>query len=297
MIKKGVLLAFATAVVSGVSIFTNAIIVSKTDPLVFTIVRNAAVAIFLTVMLIGAGDLRKLATLSKRQWGLLFLIGAVGGGIPFALFFTGLAKIGALNGNIIQKTLFLWVALFAVPILHERVSKIQIVGYLALFLGMFVFGGVFRVVPATGTWLIVAATICWAIENVIAKVTLKSVPTIIVSWGRMVFGLPFLLVAVGFVGKIGLLASPASYSVAPILASSILLTLYVTTWYSALSMAPATLVSSVLVFAPVVTAVLTGFMLNKAVFHQQAANLIFLSVGTILICIELILPKKQKESL
>ena len=297
MIKKGVLLAFATAVVSGVSIFTNAIIVSKTDPLVFTIVRNAAVAIFLTVMLIGAGDLRKLATLSKRQWGLLFLIGAVGGGIPFALFFTGLAKIGALNGNIIQKTLFLWVALFAVPILHERVSKIQIVGYLALFLGMFVFGGVFRVVPATGTWLIVAATICWAIENVIAKVTLKSVPTIIVSWGRMVFGLPFLLVAVGFVGKIGLLASPVSYSVAPILASSILLTLYVTTWYSALSMAPATLVSSVLVFAPVVTAVLTGFMLNKAVFHQQAANLIFLSVGTILICIELILPKKQKESL
>ncbi|HUD20095.1 MAG TPA: DMT family transporter [Patescibacteria group bacterium] len=297
MIKKGVIFAIATAVISGISIFTNAIIVSKTDPLIFTLIRNAVVAVFLMMVLVARGDIRKLGTLTKRQWGLLILIGAIGGGIPFALFFTGLAKVGALNGNIIQKTLFLWVLLLAVPILHERVSKVQVAGYLALFLGMFVFGGTFRVVPTTGTFLILAATICWAIENVIAKFALKTIPAMVVSWGRMMFGLPFLLMAVGVVGKIGLIASPASYAILPILASSLLLTLYVATWYSALSMAPVTLVSSILVFAPVVTALLTGFILNKIIFHQQAVNLLLLSVGAVLIVIELFLPKKQKESL
>ena len=191
--KKGINLAIATAVISGVSIFANSFFVSKTDPLTFTIVRNTVVALFLTAILAAFGFRQKLKNLTKKEWGKLIAIGAIGGGIPFALFFTGLSEIGALNSNIIQKTLFLWVALLAVPLLKERISKIQLVGYVSLFIGMFVVGGTIRFVSNTGTWLILSATMLWAIENVIAKVTLKTVSPIIVSWGRMVLVYHFFL--------------------------------------------------------------------------------------------------------
>ena len=292
--KKGVILSIITAVVSGCSIFANSIFVAKTDPLIFSIVRNVVVAIVLTGMVIALGQMRQLRSLTKRQWSQLIVIGIVGGGIPFALFFTGLSQVGAVNGNLIQKTLFLWVALLAVPLLHERISTIQLIGYVTLFFGMFVVGGTYPVINKTGTWLILGATILWAIENVIAKVVLKSIPSTIVSWGRMVFGLPCLLVAAVALGKIGLVTHASSIAPMPIIVSSIFLTVYVTVWYSALSRAPATLVSSVLVFAPVVTAIFGGLVLHKPV-GQQGPTLMLLTIGTILVIFERIRPVKQHE--
>ena len=293
--KKGVVLSIITAIISGCSIFANSIFVSKTDPLIFSIVRNAVVAVMLTGILVAAGKIGELRSLTKRQWGQLAIIGIVGGGIPFALFFTGLSQIGAVSGNLIQKTLFLWVAVLAVPFLHERISKIQLTGYAVLLLGMFVVGGTFTVINKTGTWLILAATILWAVENVIAKVALKNIPSAIVSWGRMVFGLPCLLAAALVFGKIGLLTHASSFALMPILVSSIFLTVYVTVWYSALSKAPATLVSSVLVFAPVVTALLGGVFLHKPVAGQQGITLMLLTVGVILVTLERFRPFTHAE--
>ena len=92
------------------------------DVLTFTIVRNICVAVILTVVLLFLGHVKSLQNLSKKEWGMLVVIGAIGGGIPFAMFFSGLSMIGAINGNILQKTLFIWVALLAVPILKERIT-------------------------------------------------------------------------------------------------------------------------------------------------------------------------------
>jgi len=291
--KKGVILSFITAVISGCSIFANALFVSKTDPLIFSFVRNAAVAIIATALLLAVGQIKSLTLLTKRQWGLLVAIGAVGGGIPFALFFMGLSKIGAVNGNIIQKTLFLWVAVLALPFLHEKLSKVQVIAYASLFIGLFVFGGTAHVAWKSGTWFVLGATVLWAIENVIAKVTLKTVHPTVVCWGRMVFGLPFLAVATIATGKLGLLAAPSSYAVTPLIVSSAFLTIYMLTWYNALSLAPATLVSSILVFAPVVTALLGQILLRKAIVGQQITNIVLLSFGTTCLILERLLPKKR----
>ncbi|OGG12033.1 hypothetical protein A2Z00_03300 [Candidatus Gottesmanbacteria bacterium RBG_13_45_10] len=293
MIKKGVALSLVTALISGIAIFSNSIFVSHADPLIFTIVRNALVALVLTGILVGMQQLEKLRSLTKKEWGLLVAIGAIGGGIPFAMFFTGLSMIGAVNGNILQKTLFLWIALLAIPILKERISKVQLLGYLALFLGMFVFGGSFRFVPAAGSYLVLGATILWAVENIIAKITLRSVSPAIVSWGRMVFGLPFLLIAVAVFGKMHMLVSPTALAPFPLVASSVLLVAYVLTWYTALSSAPATLVSSILVFAPVVTAILASGILHKGIAGQQLVSMILLTVGTLLVSTVVFKPKNQ----
>ncbi len=291
MIKKGIVLSFLTACISGISIFSNAIFVSHADPLIFSIVRNALVALLLTVILAFTKQTKLLRQLSRKQWGMLMLIGAIGGGIPFAMFFTGLSTVGAVNGNILQKSLFLWVLLLAVPVLKERISKTQLIGYIALFVGMFVFGGTYKLIPSTGAFLVLGATILWAIENVIAKISLEYIEPGVVAWGRMVFGLPFLLGAAAVFGKTPLLLQPSAYMLMPLVVSSVLLVLYVTTWYWALSKAPATVVSSVLVFAPVVTAVLGMVLFHKAFVGQQGINALLLIIGSLLVSMTKEAPK------
>lgn len=279
MYRKGIVLAILTAIISGVSIFSNGIFVTKTDPVVFALVRNVAVAILLTVLVIGTKSLKELKGLKRGEWGKLLFIGAIGGGIPFAMFFTGLSMIGAVNGNAINKTLFVWVALLAIPFLHERVSRLQMVGYGIILLGMFATSGTLTLGNNPGTWFVLGATILWAIEHVIAKVALQSIPALVVGWGRIVFGLPFLLAATLILGKGTILTQSATYTVAPILMSSILLTAYIASWYTALSKAPATLVSSILVVAPVITAVLSSVVLQKLITRQQSLQHIILTLG------------------
>jgi drug/metabolite transporter (DMT)-like permease len=254
MVKKGLLLSVVTACISGISVYANSVFVTGVDPLIFAIIRNSGVVLMLTMVLWGRKS--DLSILHRKDWLQLVVIGVIGGGIPFAMFFSGLSMIGAVNGNILHKTLFLWVALLAIPFLHERITKLQFVGYVLVFLSLFVFGGTFRLVFATGSYLVLGATLLWAVENVVAKKTLQHIPFDIVAWGRMVFGLPVLFLSALVMGKANLLVFPTSFVTAPVIISSVLLVAYVLTWYKALSQAPATLVSSVLVVAPLVTAVL-----------------------------------------
>lgn len=281
--KKGIYFSLLTASISGVSVFANSIFVTNTDPLIFALLRNALVAIMITMILWQTNRLRSLPSLTKKQWLQLVGIGAIGGGIPFALFFSGLSMIGAVNGNILHKTLFLWVALLALPILKERLTKMQLVGYAVIFLATFFIGGSFKFVPQLGSYLVLGATVLWAIENIIAKVTLRTIHPMVVSWGRMVFGLPFLLAATIVMGKTDLLWSPAIYTVTPLLVSSVLLVGYVMSWYAALSKAPATFVSSVLVIAPAITAVLGGAIIGKAITQTQILQYGVLCIGVWLI--------------
>lgn len=283
MYKKGIILAIMAAVISGVSIFSNGIFVTKTDPVVFAFVRNVVVAVILSFILWVVGGVKEIRGLGKKEWGKLLIIGAIGGGIPFAMFFTGLSMIGAVNGNAINKTLFIWVALLAVPLLHERISRMQLLGYGIVLFGMFVFGQTLTLGNNPGTWLILGATLLWAIEHVIAKVALREIAPIIVGWGRIVFGLPFLLIGVLLQGKSGQLGGLGAYMMMPLLLSSMLLTAYIVSWYTALSKAPATLVSSILIIAPVVTALLSSVILQKMITRQQGIQQIVIALGVVCI--------------
>lgn len=266
-------------IISGVSIYANGIFVSKIDPLVFALVRNFSVALILTGLLAASKKLSQLKSLTKKDWGRLVLIGVIGGGLPFALFFTGLAQIGAVNGNIIQKSLFIWVAFLAIPLLKEKVKPVQWLGCGVLFISMFLVGGTYKFTAQAGSWLVLTATILWALENIISKITLRSVSPSVLSWSRMVFGLPVLATAAILTGKLGLTASALTSVWPAVGVSAILLSVYMLIWYSALSAAPATLVSSILVAAPVVTALLGGIFQGKLPAMGQMQSLLGLSAG------------------
>jgi len=141
-ITKGIYLAILTAFISGFSNFVNKIAVASIKPpLVFTAEKNAFVGLLIIGVLIATWKWKKLKELKRREIMYLFLIGVIGGSLPFYLFFTGLSQIPAITGAIIHKSLFIWVAILAIPFLKEKISKLQILAVLLIFAANFIIGG------------------------------------------------------------------------------------------------------------------------------------------------------------
>src|SRR3990167_7268292 len=110
--KKGIIFAIITAVISGFSIFYNKLIIVKgIDPLIFNIIKNGGVALILSCFLLTITERKKIFTLKPSQWKKLLAIGFIGGFLPFVLYFEGLKSVAPTNANLIHKTLFIWVAM------------------------------------------------------------------------------------------------------------------------------------------------------------------------------------------
>ncbi len=285
-VESGIILALLTAFISGFSIFYNKLVVVKgIDPLVFNIIKNGGVALLLSSLLIGTKYVSELKKLSFPTWLKLVVIGIIGGSIPFVLFFQGLTLTSAVNANLIHKTLFIWVALLALPLLSEKLNRLQICGYLIIFASNFFLGGFNGFSLGKGELLILLATILWSLENIIAKITLIEVTSILVSWGRMFIGSLILLVIAFIPGKLILFSQLSSSQILPISGSILFLTGYVITWYAALKKAPATLVTSILVVATPITNILTVIFITNSFPQIQILNTIGTVIGIMLITI------------
>ncbi len=294
--KKGIIFAILTACISGFSIFYNKqVIVSGIDPLIFNITHNGGVALILSFIILASGRKKFLTGLKVSGWKKLFLIGLVGGSIPFMLYFEGLRSVAAVNANLIHKTLFVWVALLAIPLLGERLNVWQTTGYTLILLSNLFIGGFHGFQTNTGELLIFFATLLWSVENIIAKVALADMEADIVAWGRMFFGTIILIAASIPMQKFGLLFSlPVSYII-PLIVSTLLLTGYVITWYKALKYAPATLVTSVLVLATPITSILSSITRHQPfVMPQQIISTLLTFAGVTLITLLMSNKKKTK---
>jgi drug/metabolite transporter (DMT)-like permease len=201
---------------------------------------------------------RDLRAVDRAGWLGVGVVGVGGGGIAFLLFFTGLALASASSAAFIHKTLFVWVALLAVPLLRERLGLLQIGALATLLVGQLL------VAPPTGvTWgvgdsMIAAATLRCAAEVVLARRLLARVPAAVLGVGRLGIGLIVLGGYLVVTGRIALLADLGATQWAWAIGTGVLLAGYVATWFAALSRAPATVVSAVLVVGAPITAVLSA---------------------------------------
>ena len=276
--NKGFKLALITAGFSGVAVFLNSLTVKAVgDALVFTTIKNLGVA-----MIIGAVLLRQKINWSvvKANWPVLLAIGVIGGSLPFYLFFQGLTLTNAVTGALIHKTLIFWVALWALPFLKEKISLKQWLALGVIFGSNLVIGGLPQLQWGKGEWMILAATILWAVENIIAKITLKRVAVDVVVGARMILGSLILLVAVIASGKLGLIFKLNNTQWLMTIMSIGLLTGYVMTWYQALKAAPVTLVATVLTLATIITNVLSGIFITHSLRIELIYQTILLVAGS-----------------
>lgn len=294
--QKGIQLALITAVISGFSIFISQIFVSKMDPVVFTTLKNILVAVVLSILVFSRKTVkRNFSKLSRNDWYKLFAIGIIGGSIPFALFFTGLATVTAPGAAIIHKTLFIWIAFFAIFFLKEKLTVLQMIGYVLILWGALWISGANRLlIWGRGEYMILGATILWAIENVIAKRTLTNVSSEVVSWARMTIGSVILLGIVVTTGKTQTLMNLSGTQIQSTVVGAVLLTGYVLSWYKALTYAPATLVSVVLSLSTIITAVLTSMFISHTYPQGELISALLITSGVI--CALIVLRKPQTAS-
>ncbi len=257
--ERGVLLALGTAIISGFAVYLNAFGVKLVaDAAVYTTAKNGVAAVILVGLALALGAGREARVLDGRRRLGLCLIAIVGGSIPFVLFFTGLAMATAPTAAFIHKTLFIWVAVMAVPLLGERIGMIQIGALGVLLLGQVL------VAPPTGMgWgmgetLIAAATLLWSVEVIVAKRLLQGVSAPLLGAARMGLGVLLLLGYLAFTGRLGALGALTAEAWLWVGITGVLLAGYVATWFAALRATQATTVTSVLVLAAVVTGTLSA---------------------------------------
>jgi drug/metabolite transporter (DMT)-like permease len=280
--SAGIALAFVTACISGVSIYLNGRAVKHFgDATVYTTAKNLVAALLLVSLALFATR-RTPAVASprptRRQWLSLFTVGVIGGSVPFVLFFEGLARAEATQASFIQKTLVIWVALLAVPLLHERLGRWHYLAIALLLAGQaWLVGSAGTIAFGAGEGMILAATLLWAVEVVYVKRLIGPLSPRLLAAARMGFGAAILIAWVGVTGKMGALTGLDAAQWRWILLTGLLLTAYVATWYEALARAQAVDVTAVLVFGAVITALLAGAVDGVAV---SVAGTLAIAAGT-----------------
>ncbi|MBI3366736.1 DMT family transporter [Candidatus Roizmanbacteria bacterium] len=284
---KGILFALITSVISGFAIFYSKISVAKIDPLILATSRNLYVGIIFFLLVLFSTKLSIIKDLRRKDIFQLILIGLIGGGIPFYLFFTGLKLIGPQTGNIIHKTLFLWVTVLSVIFLKERVKPLYILSYMMVIVGTFFFLP-FKLGFGKGELFVLSATFLWAVENIIAKKVLKNVSANLVGLFRMGIGSMILLGLTFFTGKQNLLLSSNVNQLTTIIIGATILSFYVFFWYRALKYAPAGLVTLLLTFSVVVGTVLNGGFAGVRLTQKDILSTLFIGVGALIIYLKIL---------
>jgi drug/metabolite transporter (DMT)-like permease len=259
--RAGILLAVGTALISGVSVFVNSYGVSAFgNPTAFTTAKNlvAGLALVLVVAIGGRTGAGLTRPAGARQWWALVLIGVVGGSVPFVLFFEGLARASSPQAAFLHKSLVLWVALLAVMVLGERLQWAHGLAIGALVVGQVGLAGGTPASFGAPDLMILAATLLWAVEVVVAKRLLATLSSWTVAVARMTLGSVVLLVWVALQGNLAMLVSMTRAQAGWVLLTGVLLAGYVGTWFAALQRAQAVDVTAVLVLAAPLTAALNA---------------------------------------
>jgi drug/metabolite transporter (DMT)-like permease len=267
--SAGIALAFVTACISGVSIWLNGrAVVHFSDATVYTTAKNAVAGALLLLLLLvpGSHGPVSVASITRRRWPALLAVAVIGGSVPFVLFFDGLKDSQATQAAFIQKTLVVWVALLAVPLLKERFGWPHALAIGFLLGGQaWLAGKLGHVAFGKGEAMILLATLLWSVEIVFVKYLLRTIPPSVVAAARMALGTVLLLCWLALTGKLGDLTGLSAVQWRWALLTGLLLTAYVATWFAALARAQAIDVTAVLVFGALVTAILSGVIDGAAI--------------------------------
>jgi drug/metabolite transporter (DMT)-like permease len=278
-------LALAAATVSGIAVFINAYGVRAVpDAGVYTTAKNLVAAIVLIGLFAAGRSSRRPVRLTRGSMAGLFAVAVLGGSIPFVLFFEGLARASSSQTAVLQKTLVIWVALLAVPLLGERIRPVHMAAIATLVVGQAVLaGGIDRLRFGSGETLVLAATLLWSVEVVLARWLLRAVPADVLGVARMGGGVVLLLGWVAATGRWHALAGLGATGWAWVMVTGLVLAGYVALWFSALALAPAVDVTAVLVVGAVITGALNVVVRGTALDVATGIGLATVAAGTALV--------------
>ena len=290
--RKGILLATATAVISGLAVFVNGYGVRAwaevADATTYTTLKNLMAALLIGVV---AGVLLRRDSVekpsipkSRRQRWMLASIAVLGGSVPFVLFFEGLAAATSAQAAFLHKTLIIWVGILALVFLRERIGWPQVAAIGLLVWGQIALLGLGQQVGfGRGELMILGATLMWSVEVIVAKKVLSEVCWSTVALARMVGGSLVLVLWVLIRGVSVQWTALTSTHFMWIVVTGIFLAAYVLSWFAALSRAPAVDVTAVLVAGALITAFLQTNVRGVAMPNPLGLTLISAGVALVVL--------------
>ena len=291
--RLGLLLALAAASISGIAVYVNGLAVSHfPSPTSYTTTKNLLAG----ALLVGASMVfanRASTSVSSIRSGFrhhgwaLATVAVLGGAIPFVLFFEGLARATSTDAAFIHKTLVVWAAVLAAVILRERLTPINVAAIALLVAGhVTLAGGVGSLRFSSGELMILAATLCWAIELVVVKRLLAELPPGTIAAVRVGGGSVLLVGWMAASGTLGELVGLSASQWLWVATTSTILATFVTVWFQALARARVIDVTSVLVLGAVVTGLLS-WAAGGSINGQLAGNVLILIGVAIVVAHEL----------
>ena len=228
-----------------------------------------------------------LTSLKKNFWLIAFI------GIIFSinqlLFFVGYRLAGAINGSLTQKTSVFFGLLFGFLLLKEKISKIQIVFSIVLFLGLLIAitqGSLnfltFNTDVLIGVLIVLLITALWMFGHTMTKQLFSRndfTPTQMVFIRNMLSGVVLIITYFTFSPvDLSVFFNPYNQFFFIIMGTVYGLGLFC--WYKTLSYLDVSNATIVLSPTPIVTAIFATFILGEffTPFHLIGAALVILSI-------------------
>lgn len=283
--RDGLLLALAAALISGVAVYLNGEAVRRfPSPTVYTTGKNLLAGIVLVSIAIGVRSSGRFPSAAatrltaRQRWGLV-VVAALGGAIPFVLFFEGLARATSSDAAFLHKTLVVWVAILAVTVLGERVTALHVAAVAALMAGQVAIAdGVGSLRPGVGEAMILTATICWAIELIIVKRLVVDIAPPTVGAARIGGGSVLLVAWLALTGRLSELVGLSGSQWAWLVLTGTILSAFVSVWFAAVARAQVVDVAAVLVPGAVITG-LIGLAVGGTVAPIQAVGWLLMVIA------------------
>lgn len=288
----GIKLALLAALISGLANFLNKeIIIVGINPVALTALKNGLVGLAFVGMTLPLIRARKL---QKTDWLKFIAVAVIGGSIPFILFFKGLALSTAIKGSFIHKTLFIWVALWSLIFLKEKFNKYQFAALIILAVSILSAINFKFFTWNKGEIMILTATLFWSIEVMLVKKFMENIDYRLLATARMALG-ALAIFAYGFYSNdLAGIYNLSALSWLKILIVSAFLLGYVFTWYRALSLAPVTLIASVLTMAFPITIIAVNI---KSFSAPKTPDLIssFLVISGVILFVKTFIKRRLRE--
>lgn len=205
---------------------------------------------------------------TRKQVGVILLVGIIGFGISLGFQFTGTKLSSAANAALVTSASPLFILLFGALILHERVTSVRLFALLLASVGVLIvvdpraalYGGK----AAIGNVLLLAAALTWGLYSVLIKKSSKDLNIIEVSTfafiGGWFFSLPIMFSEIKS-ENIGTLTLPIILGVLYLGIIATALAMYL--WNKSLDILEAGLVSLLFFAQPVVGVALGTLILDE----------------------------------
>ena len=138
--------------------------------------------------------------------------------------------------------------------------------------------------------MILAATLLWSVENIIAKKILRNISSEVVGLFRMGIGALMLISLSALTGKSSLILKLNANQLTYIVIGGTILSFYVYFWYKSLKSAPASLVTMILTFSVVVGNILNGAFAGIKIAEKDVLSSILITTGLMFVYLKIFAP-------